>query len=374
MTYDFRFASAKKPLYGHTSPQTAYLIDDYPHGFRDRCKKRVWLEFKAKQGFRLVEQTSQSWYPGSGETAPPDALLRWAKPKASTYVGVAACMYLDAQDHVQWEALHHNATAAQCSSFMKDFPQADFTGIKAQAIYNIKYTHGRLRGAIVMTMNGKPLPESETALEDARVHLGVWLGVAEDVKLQLNPAFLQECKDLVDGKTPPTMIDPVAWKAERQREDDAAAAAKKEKAESTKGALTAAEFVELLEKKIDPKDRILKIEGDERGSMRSGQVFVHLYNVPKSENKGTNASNNRWVWVIEGFDRKDPNIKAVKVKLEQGASEGAPFEDRAKWKLRGKSGTPQQVAEYLAKFVHKVVSEVEPRLQKYASYDRSPSL
>jgi hypothetical protein len=45
-------------LFGHTSPETAYVVEDYPYGFRLRCKIRYWLEFKAKKGFRLVSQTT----------------------------------------------------------------------------------------------------------------------------------------------------------------------------------------------------------------------------------------------------------------------------------------------------------------------------
>ena len=29
----------------HISPETAYVIDDYPYGFRLRCRIRYWLEF-----------------------------------------------------------------------------------------------------------------------------------------------------------------------------------------------------------------------------------------------------------------------------------------------------------------------------------------
>lgn len=371
MTYDFRVASAKKPLYGHSSPDTAYVQDDYPHGFRDRCKRRTWLEFKAKQGYRIVHQTSQSWYPGNGESAPPDAQLRWAKPKASTYAPIAACMYLDAQDHVQWAQIGGYAKPSDCASFMADFPQADFGGIKALALASIKYAYQKLHGAVVMTMNGEPVGRSESELADTRKSLGEWMGIAKEAKLQLKADFLQECQDLVDGKTPAKVIDPEAWKAERKQKEDAAAAEAKDKAENTKGALTQTEFVELLEKKIDAKDRILKIQGDEKSSIKSGQVYVTLYNIPKSENKGTNPDNNRFIFGITGFDRQDLNVKAVKVKIEQGPMEGAPFAERAKWKLRGKSGTPQQIAEYLAKHIHRVIAEVEPRLSKYATYDRT---
>lgn len=366
MTYDCRIASSKKPLYGHDSPQNAYVIDDYPHGFRDRCKKRVWLEFKAKTGWRLVSQTSESWMPGSEPAK--DATLRWAKPKASTYANIAACMYLDSQDHVEWAALTGYSDAQKTADFMKDFPKADFTMIKAFAHAQLQYAYKKLHGAVVMTMNGEPKPWSEHELEDARKDLGAWLEIGKDAGLPFKAEFLQEAKDLVEGKTPAKIVNVDEVKQTMKREEDDARAKAEEVAKNTKGALTIGEFVELLRKKIDPKDRVLKIEGDGTGSMRSGQVFVQLYNIPKSENKGTNADNNRWMWVIEGFDRKNPDVKAVKVKVEESIN-GAPFSERSKWKLRAKSATPEQIADYLSKHIHKVIAEVEPKLST-SMYDR----
>jgi hypothetical protein len=35
-------------LKGHISQETAYLVDDYPYGFRLRCKIRYWLEYQPK--------------------------------------------------------------------------------------------------------------------------------------------------------------------------------------------------------------------------------------------------------------------------------------------------------------------------------------
>lgn len=42
----------------HTSPETAYIIEDYPFGFRLRCKMRVWIESDKKKGMRVVRQTT----------------------------------------------------------------------------------------------------------------------------------------------------------------------------------------------------------------------------------------------------------------------------------------------------------------------------
>jgi hypothetical protein len=78
-------------LKGHTSQNTAYLVRDYPYGFRLRCKIRYWLEYSKGHGFRLCSQT----------TNPKVTAEVWNKPKASTY-SMLAVMGLDEQQHVTW--------------------------------------------------------------------------------------------------------------------------------------------------------------------------------------------------------------------------------------------------------------------------------
>lgn len=82
-----------KVLSGHYSPETAYVVADYPYGFRLRCQIRYWLEVNNK-GTRLWSQTSNPKKDG----------LVWNKPKASTYSTVGA-MYLNDEDHVHWSGL-----------------------------------------------------------------------------------------------------------------------------------------------------------------------------------------------------------------------------------------------------------------------------
>jgi hypothetical protein len=79
-------------LSGHTSPETAFVVDDYPYGFRLRCKIRYWLEFRKGFGFRLMSQTTN---PKRPETEV------WNKPKGSTYNYIGA-MWLDSIGHVHW--------------------------------------------------------------------------------------------------------------------------------------------------------------------------------------------------------------------------------------------------------------------------------
>ena len=79
----------------HVSPETAYVVEDYPYGFRMRCKIRYWLEFHKTHGVRLMSQTTN---PKRGNT--------WNKPKASTYCRFAGAMFLDDDGHVQWSGMH----------------------------------------------------------------------------------------------------------------------------------------------------------------------------------------------------------------------------------------------------------------------------
>lgn len=83
-------------LLGHTSPETAYVVEDYPYGFRLRCKIRYWIETAqkgAKKGQqRFMSQTTNPKKIGMGEV--------WNKPKASTYY-MQAWLYLDGDSHVQ---------------------------------------------------------------------------------------------------------------------------------------------------------------------------------------------------------------------------------------------------------------------------------
>lgn len=114
--------SLRSVLAGHVSPETAYLVNDYPYGFRLRCKIRYWLEHHPKRGTRFVSQTTNPkrriFNAASGlytET--------WNKPKASTYADVAGAMYLDGSGHVQWSGLTYYPDAAECAAWLAQFSE-----------------------------------------------------------------------------------------------------------------------------------------------------------------------------------------------------------------------------------------------------------
>lgn len=98
-------------LKGHVSPETAYLVSDYPYGFRLRCKIRYWLDVHPKLGVRLVSQTTNPKV--SGEV--------WNKPKASTYRPLTACMFLDEENHVTWTALRIYGSADECDAWVAEY-------------------------------------------------------------------------------------------------------------------------------------------------------------------------------------------------------------------------------------------------------------
>jgi hypothetical protein len=101
-------------LSGHISPETAYLVEDYPYGYRLRCKSRYWLEHNPTRGVRLVSQT----------TNPKVAGEVWNKPKASTYARFSGAMYLDEEGHVTWTELHEYMTAEQCVAWGETYGSA----------------------------------------------------------------------------------------------------------------------------------------------------------------------------------------------------------------------------------------------------------
>lgn len=103
-----------KLLHGHTSPATAYVVTDYPYGFRLRCSIRYWLEFSPKKGFRLVSQTSN----------PKVAGLVWNKPKASTYCKFGGAMYLDDAGHVHWAGLSEYCSGAEAKAWADTYGPA----------------------------------------------------------------------------------------------------------------------------------------------------------------------------------------------------------------------------------------------------------
>lgn len=90
-----------KVLSGHYSPETAFVVESYPYGFKLRCKIRYWLEVNSK-GTRFWSQT----------TNPKRPIEVWNAPKASTYSLVGVMCQVDETDgkpdevgHIYWSGM-----------------------------------------------------------------------------------------------------------------------------------------------------------------------------------------------------------------------------------------------------------------------------
>lgn len=108
-----------KTLTGHTSKETARVVDDYPYGYRLRCKIRYWMEHKPRFGFRLVSQTTNPKKPGEF----------WNKPKPSTYAACAVMVETD-EGHIEQRGLGLYPSLENAQAFQKEYGQA-LEGTKA---------------------------------------------------------------------------------------------------------------------------------------------------------------------------------------------------------------------------------------------------
>lgn len=96
-------------LYGHVDPASAYVVDDYPYGYRLRTQIRYWIESKPKFGDRLVSQTLN---PKTG---------KWNKPKPGQYATVLF-MFLNSDGHVKANGLgKYDQDVERIEKFVADF-------------------------------------------------------------------------------------------------------------------------------------------------------------------------------------------------------------------------------------------------------------
>lgn len=156
--------ASKKPLYGHDSMATAYVVDDYPYGSL-RTQIRFWLE-KSTKGFRFVAQTLN---PKTG---------KWNAPKPSTYAKLGGQMYLDDKDHVVWESVTEYTRAHELEAFLKSFPQTDKSILKKwvpmKVAYYKKLVELNEKGISGWSMNGQPVPLNDRDKEENLAQLKAW--------------------------------------------------------------------------------------------------------------------------------------------------------------------------------------------------------
>lgn len=151
-------------LKGHISPETAYVVADYPYGFRLRCQIRYWLEFKKGHGVRMVSQTTN---PKRGNV--------WNKPKAGTYSRFGECLFLDGDGHVAVTGLSHYSTGAEAKAWADTFAE----GCHPQALPELREW---VAAKLAYDAARKPGDDLTVGLKEARE---AWIGVAvENVKAE----------------------------------------------------------------------------------------------------------------------------------------------------------------------------------------------
>lgn len=144
-------------LLGHTSEDTAHMVDDYPYGFRLRTQIRYWLETVAKNGDRFCSQTLN---PKTG---------RWNKPKKSTYSKVGA-MYLDEKGHVTWTGLSHYSTEEGVAYF-REVMGEDLSDLQKQHLAVILGVKRAYEGVTFTVREGQATPEEEAEQKQMEQHL-----------------------------------------------------------------------------------------------------------------------------------------------------------------------------------------------------------
>jgi len=138
-------------LKNHTSPETAYLVEDYPYGFRLRCKIRYWLEHHPTRGTRCCSQTTNPKRPGE----------YWNTPKSSTYAILAGCMYLNKDNHVTWTGLTEYSTAQESITWYETYKE----GLTPEVLERVehwirskrKFEEAIEKGKIEITVTARPM-------------------------------------------------------------------------------------------------------------------------------------------------------------------------------------------------------------------------
>ena len=94
-----------KQLLGHDTPETAFMVLNYPWGFRMKTKRRYWIE-TTKRGQRAIYQTMDP------------RTERWCKPKKGTYSDIMF-MYLNEEEHVKFDGITRGGYEERLKAFLE---------------------------------------------------------------------------------------------------------------------------------------------------------------------------------------------------------------------------------------------------------------
>lgn len=140
-----------KTLVGHVSPETAYVVDNYPYGFRLRTQIRYWIE-TTKNGQRFVSQTMN---PKTGA---------WNKPKASTYDDIKVLTLDESNGHIHSDSLRYNDDDAKIEAYAERHAEA-LTEREHKVIKHMK-AHNAAMSKITWTVGRADPNEAHQTIEE----------------------------------------------------------------------------------------------------------------------------------------------------------------------------------------------------------------
>lgn len=142
--------------HGHTSEETALVVDDYPYGYVLRTQIRYWIETVAKKGDRFVSQTLN---PKTG---------RWNKPKKSTYSEIGVIYIEEETGHVKWAALSTHSTEEAEEAFLAAVGEDNLSELQKKQLASIRALR-KVFAKVTWTIEEVPSNQSpeERAAKDA---------------------------------------------------------------------------------------------------------------------------------------------------------------------------------------------------------------
>lgn len=122
-------------LLGNVNAETAYIVNDYPYGWK-RTKKRYWIE-TTKRGQRVV-----------GQTLNPKTQL-WNKPKKSTYSDLRVLYLNEENNHCENDGISAGASEERLNEFLTKF---EFSTKRDLREIDIIRAYGRVHNHIKWTI------------------------------------------------------------------------------------------------------------------------------------------------------------------------------------------------------------------------------
>ena len=151
------------PLYNHASEETAYLVPSYPYGRKLRCQIKFWLDHDPKRGYRFCSRTEDPRRPGY-----------WNAVKKGTYHLIAACMYLDEENHCVYSAINEYSDSEQVKKFISDFPEAVGISLRAWVIGKVAFYKRIVDGSAYWKVGGEKKERTEYEVEQDAKTLAGW--------------------------------------------------------------------------------------------------------------------------------------------------------------------------------------------------------